>query len=253
LLLFLLLPGIALGDPLAPISGEWTVAGLVPGTGTGPVSLGIPSNTTGTASHPALATTNYRTRQRRMRFASAATAGSSAGNRSNLDMVWRGNAANLGGFIFTARFGSSTAVADQRAFVGLYDTVSVIGNVNPSTLLDAVYFGYDNGQTTWRACGNDNSGAAVCIDCGASFPVDATAVFEGWISADPNAALISYRLRRLDSVAADCTGTISVSGNLPRNSVMLAPQVWINNGATASAAQLEVIRIWISANTEVVQ
>lgn len=251
LLLFLLFwPVIGLADPFAPLSSDWYVAGLIPGTGTAPVSVGIPSNTTGTASHPGIATTNYMTRQRRIRFASAATAGSSAGTRANLDMVWRGNATGLGGFIFSARFGTATAVADQRAFIGLADATAVIGNVNPSTLLDTFYVGHDNAQTTWRVCGNDNSGAAVCEDCGNNFPVSTTAVYEIRFLADPNGSDINYRLRRLDSVVADCSGVVSTAGNLPRNSVMLAPQAWINNGATASAAQLELLRMWVAIGPE---
>lgn len=244
------MPAFSAVYTLPPLASNWHVAGIVPGTGTAPVSLGIPSNTTGTASHPAIADSTTLTRQRRIQYASAAGAGSSAGTRSGLDLINRGTAAGRGGFIFMAQFASSTAVAQQRQFIGIKDTTAVIGNVNPSTVVDSFYFGYDSAQTTWRVCGNDNAGAATCVDCGANFPVNTTALYEGWFSSDPDGTSIDYRLRRLDSSVTDCSGNVSAAGDLPRDSALYNTEAWINNGTTASAAQLQLLRMWVASPQE---
>lgn len=234
---FVRLPGqrkMSMIDPL--LGSQW--ACVVPGTGATPVSLGIPVTITGTASHQAQTSINLSTSMRRTRFVTAAGAGNSAGTRANLTMVWRGNAAGLGGFLFYARYFQSTALAQQRHFVGLANSTAVIGNVNPSTLLNTVYIGSDSTQTTLRLCSNDNAGAATCTDLGAGFPANSvSAVFDVWLYAPPNGSFINYTVERLDSPQI---ATGKLTSDLPQNSVFLAPQVWVNNGTTAAAAQIEL-------------
>lgn len=224
------------------IGWDWTIMCWVPSVTTTFAGVGTASSTnSGTLSHPALATTSLITTMKRGTFTSASTAGASAGPRAALDEVWRGSSGTLGGFFFYARWGSTTAVAQQRAAVGLADQTTAFANANPSALLDVVYIGYDSAQTTLRACGNDNSGTATCTDLGASFPVNSTAVYDVWIYAPPNGTRIDWYVERLDSAAA-ASGSITASADLPRNTIMLGRQLWINNGTTASAAIMEVAR-----------
>lgn len=218
---------------------DWSWRALIPGTGTAPVALGLPHNATGTISHPAIAATNLMTSTPRFRCASAATAGASAGTRAGFAMVWRGSSTLFGGFQYMTIFGTATAVADQRAFVGLYATASVIGNVNPSSLLNIVGMSVDNAQNTWRIIHNDGSGTATAIDLGANFPVNTTALYQLKLLSPPNGAFIRWEATRLD---ADFTATGIITTDMPANTAMLAPQIWINNGATASAAQIDVVR-----------
>src|SRR3990167_1422133 len=235
-----LLTGVTWPDSaLAPPQFQWKYRELRPQSGSVLDTLGIAHNVTGTASHPALASTNLMTSLHRTRLASASGAGSTAATRAGVTMCWRGNAAGLGGFLWHCRFATSTNVAQQRLFLGLYDTTTVIGNVNPSSLLNLIGFGYDSAGANICTIRNDGAGTATLSSCGANAPVDATTVFDGFIACNPNDDGIWFKLvnRTTETVALDWT---EYTTDIPANTTFFAPQLWINNGTTASAAQLEM-------------
>ena len=174
------------------------------------------------------------------------TAGASAGTRHGLLQFWRGNAAGLGGFFYVARFGIAQFQINLRAFVGLYGTATAIGNVNPSTLLNMVGLAVDAGQTTWRIMRNDGSDTATAIDLGANFPANTSGadLYELALWCTPNSGTINYRVERLNT-AFVAEGVLST--DLPVNTVLLAPQIWVNNGATAAAVALDVASQYLEA------
>jgi hypothetical protein len=220
--------------------GLWSALGNV--TTVALVSFG--NTTTGVVTARTVATTNLSTSLRRLAFVSAALAGSSAGTRHAALQFFRGNGtAGVGGFLYVARFVIDQTQADMRWFVGLHSSGAVIGNVNPSTLLNFVGFAIDSAQTTVRFMRNDGAGAATAIDLGASFPATtATAVYEARIWCRPNGADIFYSLERLD-VQQYIEG--SVSTDIPANTTLLSPQIWMNNGLTAATVTIAVMNQYI--------
>jgi Flp pilus assembly pilin Flp len=195
---------------------------------------------------PNLATTNLLTSTRRLLNTGSAVAGNAAVLRNNAadGLVWRGNAAGLGGFRVRIRFGTESALAQQRAFIGLCNQLNTtFGNANPSTFTDLVGFSYDSAATNWSTITNDNAGSATTASLGASFPVDATTLYEIELIAAPNASSIDWKITNLSS-GASSNGTFS--SDLPRNSVFLNPQLWINNGTTATAAKLSVVFVIVA-------
>jgi hypothetical protein len=203
------------------------------------VSLwGFAESATGTATSRTVATTNLFTSMCRLGYVSAATAGASAGTRHGLLQFWRGNAAGLGGFFYLARFGIAQFQTNLRAFVGLYGTATAIGNVNASTLLNMVGLAVDSGQTTWRMMTNDGSGTATATDLGANFPANTSAsdIYELALWCAPNAGSINYRVERLN---AGFVAEGVLSSDLPVNTALLAPQIWVNNGTTAAAVAID--------------
>ena len=219
-----------------PLSGS-SAAYFYPTTGAASGAVGTTPANTNTLSTPALANTNLLTSTRRTRYASTSSAGTSAGTRSTDLQWWRGNAAGLGGFYFSARFGFSTAVAQQRAFVGLYGTAAVIGNVNPSSLVNIVGVGYDAAQTTLRILYNDGTSTASSVDLGANFPVNTTNLYTIHLWCAPNSSSIWYLVRN-ESTGNIASGTLS--SDLPVNTGFMIAQAWVNNGTTASAAQIDL-------------
>jgi hypothetical protein len=193
---------------------------------------------TGTASAGAWATTDEWTRAPRVQWASATTASSSAGLRANIEMFNVGASAGRGGFTVFGSFRIETSTTNQRLFVGVKDATAVItATANPSAQLDVAYFGCDAGQTTIRRCTNDNSGAATCADLGASFPCTTVgARYNFFIWSPPGGGSVGFALERTDS-AATAIGT--ASSDLPRNSVQLSWDLWINNGGTAAASTIQ--------------
>ena len=235
-----------LDTPLQPGIFANGVRWWAPSSGTTVGAVGLSATTTATISHPAIASTNIWTSMVRWRMATSTTAGNSSGVRSNADVVWRGNAAGLGGWFFAARCTANVTSANGRAYVGLNDATAVTGNVNPSTLTHAAYFGFDSAQTTWRFCTNDGTGNATCTDLGANFPVNlASDGFEFRMFAPPNGSDVKYWAQRLGT-GATASGTITT--DLPTNTTLLSLQAWVNNGTDASANNLECARVYLESD-----
>lgn len=230
-----------------PFLGGNKVGVLVPnGNGTTITALGIGNSTTGTATTRNVATTNFATSLRRLAYVSAATAGSSAGTRNNAAQFYRGNAAGRGGFLFVARFTLDTVQSGMRWFVGMVNATAVIGNVNPSTLTNMFGFGIDASQTTVRFFYNDGAGTASSVDLGVNFPATTVdVVYEIRLFSAPNGSDIFYSIERLDS-AQFSEG--SVNTDIPANTTLLSPQVWINNGATAAAVGIGIVNLYIETD-----
>lgn len=230
--------GVSLLGRAAPMA--W-----LPQTGTTLTLFGMGATTAGTVSHPALANTNYLTQMRRTRFASAGTAGNFAGVRGPETLVWRGNAANQGGFYFVCRFSMTTNLANARSFVGLYASTAALTNADPSSLTNIIGMSLDSADANWQVITNDQNGTAIKTDLGASFVKSTTAVYELRMWAAPNDSNIYYNALRLDN-AASVSGTF-LAGNIPQATVFLTPYIWITNNATASAAQIEMARLYIDS------
>jgi hypothetical protein len=157
-------------------------------------------------------------------------------SRATSAFVFRGNAAGLGGFFFYARFATTTALAQQRAFVGALGHRRGAGQREPEHAAQHhVYLGYDSTQTTLRACGNDGAGAATCTDLGANFPVNATAVYDVYIYSAPAGSTVKWAVERLDSSVLRQRHDQRRRRPAGSTSTFLAPQLWVNNGTTASA------------------
>lgn len=233
-------------QPLQAALFSTAVAMIVPQTGTALTLFGMSTTNTGTVSHPTLATTNLQTQMRRVRFASTATAGNSSGFRGTAQQWWLGNAAGLGGFLFSEVFTMSTLLANARAFTGLYASTASISNADPSTLPNIVGMSLDAADANWQIICNDNTGLATKTDLGASFVKSSSDVYELLLFAPPQATSIGYLVTNLTS-GVTATGTLST--NIPQNSVFLNPYLWITNNAVNSAAQIELSRLYIGSDT----
>lgn len=220
--------------------GIWATMG---GTATTPTVLGMAAIiTTGTLTARTVATTNFFTAAIRSGYISAATAGASAGPRSDKAQYWRGNAAGLGGFRVVMRFGCSDAatVADARSFVGLASTISALTNTNPSANTNIIGVGTDSGESTLSIMHNDGSGTATKVALGANFPDHTLSMdmYELVLFAAPNASEVGWQVTRLNTGDV-ATGTITT--DLPASTTLLAPQIWRNNGTTALAVGVDLV------------
>jgi hypothetical protein len=176
---------------------------------------------------------------------SAATAGSAGGWRSGSSHALRGGAAGLGGFYRLCRFGVSAFTSDCRGFVGLAVAGS-IGNVDPSTLASTIGVGWDSADSNLQIIANDATGLATKIDLGANFPAKTanTDLYEVRLWCAPNGASIGWSVERLNT-GNFASGTITASGDLPAATTLLADQVWINNGASASAVGIDLAALYV--------
>jgi hypothetical protein len=224
------------------------VTALLPNGGVATYGLiGMAVTETGTATARACGS-GHVTKEQRIGFVSSASAGNSAGffattkniNPSAIDT-------SIGGYNFTCIFvvSSASPVANGRAFVGLYATAGVIGNVEPTSLVNMIGIGWDAGDATMRIMHNDGSGTATEVDLGANFPT--TTVSQDIITFNLfhpcGGAYPRYTVRNLQTGVT--TQGMITSANQPAQGTMLGPQVWINNGATAAAVGIDIALLQI--------
>jgi len=196
-------------------------------------NLGINNGITGTTSQPQPTGTNLLTSTTRTRFASAVGAGLSISMRSGIVLWWRGNAAGLGGFDARFRFALTSFVVGHRAFIGFRAITAIIGNVNPSTLVNIIGIGFDAASSQWAIMHNDAAGAATVIPLGVAFDVDVNDLLELQLEAAANAGSVDYTVTNM-STGDVAAGTLAA--NLPANTVFLSTHVWSNTGADATTA-----------------
>ncbi|MBI5813395.1 MAG: hypothetical protein HZB27_12830 [Meiothermus silvanus] len=215
-------------------------AAMIPGSGTGPVSLGLAHTSQGgTISHPAIiGGSTYKTGVRKWRGATGTTAGTQSGSR----VAYQSLIKNLG---FLAQFRwcyDALPSVNGASFVGLLNTTTAPGNANPDTFLNMLGFGHRPADTTLQFLANDGTGAATPVNLGVNFPINTTAAYNALIYAHPSGLGYSYAIWRLD----DATITPAVgdsSADVPAGSTALAHHAWICNRAVAEDHQLGIFKL----------
>lgn len=187
--------------------GKWAMASAVPAVTT-PSVFGCAITQSGTAAALSPTTTNYLTRQHRLRLTSLTTANAVCGWTIPNGFVYRTTSSFLGGWEFVCRFGASTLPTGPRLLAGI--AASALGIVEPSANLNFAAFIKDSTDTNIQFATNDATGAATKVDTG--IPLVPNAGYEAAVWNNPGEAKINYSLVRLD------TGAIkigSVTTDLP--------------------------------------
>jgi hypothetical protein len=188
-------------------------------------------------------TTSLATSFERVTETSANAQNRAAGVRHSSNRWFRGNAAGHGGFRVRTRIATTTAVANQRAFIGWYGFAGADFTLtqNPSQQVNIIGFGYDSADTNWFFIHNDNAGAATKVNLGSGFPVDNSSVFDFEISAQPNASSVEYTVT---NVGTGATAGGSISTEIPASTQLLMPYFWLNSGSGGTAVVLCIIHAW---------
>jgi hypothetical protein len=199
---------------------------------------GLGATASGTESAIAPASTSLYTQEPRRRYTSAGVANSPCGLNGDQLVVFRGNAAGLGGFELLMRFGIAAWGAGARGFFGLRDSTAVIGNVNPSTLTNCLGVGFDDADTNLKLFFNNAAGAALVDNLGARYPVNANATYfyDLRLKAEANASKVLVHLTRLDNAAADTYTRMvdtALGDELPVSTTLLTPHIWMSGNAVA--------------------
>ncbi len=197
---------------------------------------------------PVLASTNLLTSTFRSTISTGATAGGLAYIRGNQSPVWRGNAADRGGFMVVHRFAlSGTLLLGLRAFAGLVDVAANPANVDPTSTATPGGIGLATAASTgnWRLVNNVTGTARTALDLGASFPIDNTSLLELALWCAPNDTGISWQVTNL-STGASAIGKITT--NIPAATTFLAPSVWVTNNTNAAAQTLDFVSCYVETD-----
>jgi hypothetical protein len=185
---------------------------------------------------------------RRWRNTSAATANSVADERAAQTLMWRGNAAGLGGFYCVRRIAITTLPALSRAFFGLTGSTAALSTTLAlNTLTDCVGIGFTQGtDTNWQVFVNDNTAAPTQTDMGASFPTSSlTNVLTLTIYAPTNGSSIWVR------VVEEVSGAVfeqEYTTNIPASTTFLTVRNYMNNGGTASACSYDCAGLYLETD-----
>lgn len=189
----------------------------------------------------------------RKRFATSGTAGNLSGMRTAYTQWFRGNAAGFGGFFFRAQFGQNINLNGAQCFVGLCASTGALGTGAGAVaaLVNMIGVGYDTTDASsgnWQLFRNDGSGTATKVDLGATNMARTTTHgYELIIFCPPGAATeIWVRIVNLHSGAIVLD--TSYTTDLPAVNTGMAFKAEINNGAVASAANLEVAKVYIESD-----
>lgn len=220
--------------------------------GTGLTGMGLTLSATGTATATAPASTNLATSTVAVEFAVTTAATSAVGGfrvataASGLTM-WRGNAANLGGFTMICRFRSMRAwPSTQRCFVGLSSLTAAPTDVQPSSLTNMMGVGHDAADTNWFIMYNDGTATATKVDTGIARPTADNQLLEIIIYCKPNDTTVYFQFTEL---VAGTTFSTSTTTDIPASTQFLSPRGYKSVGGTSSTVGLGVVSLYTEADT----
>lgn len=220
------------------------------GNGTGVVTVGWTITAVGTATAVNVATTNRHTQSPGIEYlVTVASTTAIAGWRETQTQNFLGNTSGSGGFIFICRFGPATGVSTttNRCFTGMGSSAAAPTDVNPSTILNQIGAGWDDGDVNIQFMSNDGSGSATKIDLGIPVPtVDRTSLYELKMVAQPNSSTITYTFTDLASGGSTVTG--STSTDMPAANTLLAAKGWMSVGGTSSVIGYKLSSVWVESN-----
>lgn len=196
-----------------------------------------------------IASTNLQSSMRRVRYQTATTTGTTAGIRSTDALVWRGNAANLGGFFAFFRFSQSVNLASTQAFVGLSAATVGMTASGPGDLTNLIGIGYgtaDAQATGWRLYRNDGTGTATAVNLTGA-PRDTTTVLDLTLFCAPNSDNIVTRVYNQSTQSVVLDNEIYTT-DIPTNTSMLLAHAQVRNGSGNSQPDLNLSRIYIESD-----
>ncbi len=217
----------------------------LPGTGT---TLAINFGTTFTArnngtnaaqAHPTRTSTNALTSMGRATFGTGTTATGSSGIQTARPVAWRGNAAGLGGFFFSARFGIEVYDSQMRVFVGLSANNAFMA-ADASTWANTIGIGKDSSDTIWQIMSRNASGGFTKTPTGLS--TAANQVLDIALFAPPNGSSVGVLLT--DPVAGTVILETTLTANLPVNTAFLYMQAHCMSVSGTTAKSLALARMY---------
>lgn len=192
---------------------------------------------------PTKASTNAISSLNRATFSTGSTATGASGIQSTETNVWLGNAANLGGFFFHARFGLEAISGTYRFFVGISANNATMA-ADSSTWNNTIGFGKDAGDTTLQFIMRNNG--TVTTKNNTSITPTAGDIYDLYIFVKPNTSQVDFELRNAVTNASLVSRTEVT--NLPLNTVFMYMQSHIQSTVGTTAKLLALNRMYLESN-----
>ncbi len=216
-------------------------------TTVGGTLIGSVSTTAATISHTPLASTNMQTQMRRTTFTTSNVSGNASGIRGSVTHVWRGNAANLGGFFAFFRFSQSLNITASQCFVGLSASTAALAG-EPNALPNIIGIGYNSTDATgtgWKLMMNDATGTATSVTLTGA-PRDTTTVLDLTLYCPANSSGITARVYN-QSTQTVVLDNVTYTTDIPANTAFLTYHAQCRITST-TPTNLELARIYIETD-----
>jgi hypothetical protein len=195
-------------------------------------------------SHPTRATTNILTQMKRAQFGTGTTATGSSGIQSTNPVVWRGNAAGLGGFFCFYRYGVTTSASDLRALIGLSALNAALAG-EPSAQNHTIAVGFDSTDTNWQIIRRDGT-SATKVDTGIAKST-VNAVWDLFLYGAPNGSGITVRLVNVGTGAV-AIDNVEYTTTLPGNTQFLNAHAQVMSVTGTTAKTIDLNRIYCESD-----
>ena len=223
---------------LQPFIGDGLVTAWLANNGTTSLTTiaGSTPTTTGTATNGNVALTSKIQSISAVEFLQTTAATTNVASFRYTAAQWvRGNSTG-GGFFFYLRCGVATGASNtsNRFFIGMRAATAAPTDVNPSTQVNCIGFGWDDADTNCQIFTNDGTGTATKTDMGASWAVPTTdrgTLYDVFIWAPRNASAVSIMVME---IGAGTTYSSSFSADIPAQTTYLAPTAYASVGGVSS-------------------
>lgn len=194
--------------------------------------------------HPTRAATNALTSMVRATFGTGTTATGTSGVQSALNIAWRGNSPNLGGWFWFSRFSVETFASDIRLFVGL-STRNASLNADPSTINHSIGLCKDSADSDWSIL--SRSTVATKTPLTTPLAVAAGDILDLIMFTPPNATSVFVRVVNAVTgvVYAD---DLEITSNLPANNQFMYAHASIQSVTGTTAKLLALNRIYVETD-----
>jgi len=201
------------------------------------------NGTNAAQAHPTRASTNAITSLNRATFSTGTTATGASGIQTASTVAWIGNAANLGGFFFFARFGLEAISGTYRCFVGLSANNATMA-ADSSTWNNTIGFGKDAADTTWQFIMRNNG--TVTTKSATAISFTAGAIYDLYIFVKPNTSQVEWEVR--DPVGGTILDTNIETTNLPLNTTFMYMQTHIQSTVGTTPKLLALNRMYLETD-----
>jgi hypothetical protein len=200
------------------------------------------NGTNAVQAHPVKSSTSAITSMNRATFSTGTTATGASGIQTSQTVAWLGNAANIGGFFFFARFGLEAISGTYRCFVGISANNATMA-ADSSTWNNTIGFGKDAADTTWQFIMRNGS---VTTKAATALTFTAGSIYDLYIFSKPNSGQVEWEVRNpVTSTILD--SNIEVT-NLPVTTTFMYMQSHIQSTVGTTAKLLALNRMYLETD-----
>ena len=227
------IPGALVNQQIVAQGTQFVLPIVNATTMNGPIAV----TQTGTRTAAAITTTNVHTGTPRsdVLVTTAATT-AVASSRANNNHIFLSSVNYMGGFDCEFIFGGATgqSTPTKRLFGGITNSTGTPTDVNPSTLLNMIGFGYDSADSNLQFMSNDGTSTATKVDCGANFvkpTTDRAKMYFCRLYAFPNSSRVGWWVQDIET-GNKASGVATT--DLPAANTLLSWRCIASVGGTSS-------------------